>query len=325
MSASFWKAPLRTADLSQMAILAVALVGVVIGMQELSPHFLSLKNLLNSTRFMAEIGLLSLGMALVVIGGGIDLSVGSLLALCCIIAGLCGSAGLPEWCIVVVTLFAGLALGSINGVLVTLAKLPPIIVTLATLAIFRGLALGVSGGAAYQMDEGFGRLGRGEIFGLPTQLLILLAVSTILIFTMRVTRFGRMLYATGANLEVARFSGIPTGRVLLTTYILSGLFAAMAALIFVSRVSSAKANAGVGYELDAITIVVLAGIPLSGGRGQILSVLLALVTVGLIRNGMALAFIQSDLQSIIIGALLLGAVAINRLFGLATKFFRKAR
>ncbi len=303
----------RNADATQIAILMVALAVVVVAMSFMSPHFLSVRNLLNATRFMAEIGLLSLGMAVVVIAGGIDLSVGSMMALCAVVMGLLVAAGVPLPIAVGCVLLIGACAGAFNGLLVTRLRLPPIIATLSTLAVYRGVALGISGGEAYPVGEDFAWLGQGMLFGVPVQLVLFalasLAVGTIL----RRTTLGRAVYTIGANETAARFSGLRVPRAKLSAYALSGLLAAVAALIFVSRVSSAKANAGLGYELDAITIVVLAGIPITGGRGSIVAVVLALVTISLVRNGMTLAFIQTDIQAVVVGALLIFAVILNRL------------
>jgi len=176
--------------------------------------------------------------------------------------------------------------------------------------------MGVSGAKAYPAGADFSWLGQGAVFGIPVQALLLALASVILAAVLRRSIFGRAVYAIGANEVAARFSGIDVVRIKLMTYTLSGLLFAAAALIFVSRVSSAKANAGTGYELDAITIVVLAGIPITGGRGSILGVVLGLVIIGLVRNGMTLAFIQSDIQAVVIGGLLIAAVVVNRLLEL---------
>ncbi|MBL8585055.1 MAG: ABC transporter permease [Rhizobiaceae bacterium] len=301
---------------AHIIILAIALVAVLIGMSFLSPHFLSVRNLLNASRFMAEIGLLSLGMAVVVISGGIDLSVGSVMALCAVAMGLLVSAGMPVLPAAALVLLLGVAAGALNGVVVTRLGLPAIIATLATLAVYRGIALGISGGEAFPVGEDFAWLGQGMVMGVPVQLVVLVAAAIAVGVVLRHTIFGRTIYSVGANEIAARFSGLKVQRAKLSAYALSGLFAAAAALIFVSRVSSAKANAGTGYELDAITIVVLAGIPITGGRGSIVAVMLALVTIGLVRNGMTLAFIQTDIQAVLIGALLILAVIMNRLLEL---------
>ena len=304
------------ADASHLVILLIALICVVIGMSRLSSHFLSVSNLLNATRFMAEIGLISLGMAVVVISGGIDLSVGSMMALAAVAMGMLVSIGTPVPLAALLTLLLGAVAGALNGVVITMIGLPPIIVTLATLAVYRGVAMGVSGAKAFPVGADFAWFGQGAVLGIPVQALLLAIASIVIAVVLRRSTFGRAVYAIGANEVAARFSGIDVVRVKWIAYTLSGLLAAAAALNFVSRVSSATANAGIGYELDAITIVVLAGIPISGGRGSILGVVLGLVTIGLVRNGMTLAFIQSDIQSVVIGGLLIAAVVVNRLLEL---------
>jgi rhamnose transport system permease protein len=294
--------------------LLVALVILILGMSYISPRFLTATNLLNSTRFMAEIGLIAVGMTVVVISGGIDLSVGSVMTLTAVCLGIAVEQGVNPWLAACVTMILGALLGALNGLIITRLVLPPIIVTLATLAIFRGIALGVSEAKAYAMPPSFAALGQGYIGPVPVQLLVFSALTMGVGILLSRSTFGRVLYAIGTNETVARFAGLRVDRAKLIAFSLSGFLSAVAAVIFVARVSSAKANAGLGYELDAITIVVLGGTAISGGHGNVLGTVLGLVLVGLARNGMTLAFVQGDVQAVVIGFLLIVAVIVNRAF-----------
>jgi rhamnose transport system permease protein len=250
---------------ARVQILAFVLVIAVAVMSTLSDTFLTVDNLLNATRFMTEIGLVALGMTLVMITGGIDLSVGAVIALTAVVVGLLIQAGIGAWPAAVIGLCLGALLGALNGFVITRVGLPPIIVTLATLAIYRGVAYGISAARAFPIPDSLSVLGQGYLGPLPVQLLLFLAGAAGVWLVLARTTFGRTLYALGVNETAARFAGLHVDRVKLAAYAVSGLLSAVAVVIFISRVSSAKANAGEGYELDAITIVVLGGGSVAGG------------------------------------------------------------
>lgn len=296
------------------ALLAVVLVVAIAVMATLSDTFLTVDNLLNATRFMTEIGLVALGMTLVMITGGIDLSVGSVIALTAVVIGLLIQAGFGAWPAAVIGLCLGALLGALNGFVITRVGLPPIIITLATLAIYRGIAYGISGARAFPIPDSLSVLGQGYLGPLPVQLPLFLAVAAGVWLVLARTTFGRTLYALGVNETAARFAGLHVDRVKLAAYAASGLLSAAAAVIFISRVSSAKANAGEGYELDAITIVVLGGGSVAGGRGGVIGTLLGLAIIGVTRNGLTQAYIPPEVQAILIGAVLVAAVVGNELF-----------
>ncbi len=296
------------------ALLAVVLILVGAVMATLSDTFLTFDNLLNATRFTTEIGLVALGMTLVMITGGIDLSVGSVIALTAVVMGMLIQAGVWAWLAALLGLGLGVLLGALNGFVITRVGLPPIIITLATLAIYRGLAYGTSDARAFPIPDSLSVLGQGYLGPLPLQLPLFLAVGFGTWVLLARTTFGRTLYALGANETAARFAGLRVDRAKLAAYALSGLLSAAAALIFISRVSSAKANAGEGYELDAITIVVLGGGSVAGGRGGVVGTLLGLAIIGLTRNGLTQAYVAPEVQAILIGAVLVTAVVGNELF-----------
>lgn len=292
-------------------VLVVALLLVTVLMSRLSPVFLSPGNFFEVTRYVAEVGLISLGMTAVIITAGIDLSVGSIVGLVAISIGTFFNLGVNVWLAALLGVLLGAACGAINGLIIAWARIPPIIVTLATLALYSGLALGFSQGHAYQMPRSFYILGQGYLGPVPVQALILGVAAVIFAVVMSRTVFGRSLYAIGHNEIAARFSGIRVSWTIFLVYVLSGLMSGLAAVILVSRVSSARADLGSSYMLDSIAAVVLGGTAISGGRGGVWGTILGLFVIGFIRNGMNLAFIPSETQSIFVGLVLILAVALD--------------
>jgi rhamnose transport system permease protein len=298
-------------------VLLTGLGIAVLYMNGLSSAFLSVSNFFEITRIITEIGLMALGMTLVIITGGIDLSVGSVLGLSGIVMGFSYTAGLNIWLAALLGVVTGALCGLINGQLITRAGIPPLIVTLATLAIFRGLALGISQAHSFgNYPKAFLVLGAGYLGPVPTQLIVFILLAAIIGLLLARSTFGRFIYAIGNNATAARFSGVPVNRVLVWVYTLSGTLAGLAGVIFTARVSSARSDAGVGTELDAITAVVLGGASIAGGSGSVVGTLLGLLLVGVVRNGLTLAFIPAEQQAIIIGAILLVAVLLNQVIRL---------
>ncbi len=301
-------------------VLVVGLIIAAIYMNGLSPAFLSFSNFFEITRISVETGLAALGMTLVIITGGIDLSVGSVLGLSGIVMGILHHMGLEVWLAAAIAVGTGALCGFINGQLITRAGIPPLIVTLATLAIFRGLALGISQARSFgSYPPEFLALGAGYLGSVPTQLLVFGVLALLVGLLLAKTTLGRFIYAIGNNAMAARFSGVPVNRVLVLVYTLSGALAGVAGVIFTARVSSARSDAGIGTELDAITAVVLGGASISGGSGSIVGTLLGLLLVGVVRNGLTLAFIPAEQQAIIIGSILLVAVLLNQVIRLRSR------
>ena len=300
----------------QEVVLAGLLVCVVVILSFRSDHFFTASNLLNQTRFLTEAALVAVPMTFVIVTGGIDLSVGSVLAFSAVVFGFSWqSFGLPLPVAACAGLAAGALAGFLNGLLIVSLKVPPLIVTLATLAIFRGLAFGISQSrSVHGFPEGFGFLGSGEVLGLPAQLYLLVAVWVVSALALARTPFGRTLYAIGNNETASRFAGLRVGRVKLLAYTLSGLSAAVAGIIFTSRVTTTRPDAGTGLELDVIAAVVFGGTSIFGGRGTILGTALGIVTIQLMKNGLQLSGVRGEGTVILIGAVLLLSIVLSQFF-----------
>jgi rhamnose transport system substrate-binding protein len=280
-------------------------------------NFLTAGNAFEITRLSVEIGLLALVMTPIIITGGIDLSVGSMMGLSAVVMGaLWRDAGLPMPVAIALTLLVGLAGGALNAAIITKLKFPPLIVTLGTFSLFRGMAEGLTRGIEnYSGFSGaFLFLGQGYVGGvIPTQLFILIAAIAGVWWWLHRTTFGRSFYAIGFSQEGARYAGIKVRRRLNFVYCLSGLAAALAAVIYVAHLGQAKSDAGTGYELMAITAVVLGGASIFGGRGTVLGTVLGLFAIVILQNGLRLSGQPAELAGILTGVLLVATILIDRL------------
>ncbi len=275
-------------------------------------NFSTLDNTFNILRHSMEIGLLALAMTAVVLTGGIDLSVGSLLGLCAVVFGLLWRDGhLPVWAAMLLTLGAGVTAGGLNGMLVAWLRLPPLIVTLATFSLFRGLAEALTHGVDTFTDfpAAFLFLGQERWLGMPAQAPLFVCFAGAIWLLVHRTTFGRSLRAIGFSPEGARYAGIPVERRLITVYVLAGLTAAMAAVIYTARLGQAKADAGVGYELFAITGVVLGGVSIFGGVGSVHGTLLGVAAIAVLDNGLAHVRQPREVAGVLTGLLLLLALS----------------
>ncbi|MGH6905724.1 MAG: ABC transporter permease [Geminicoccaceae bacterium] len=299
--------------MSHEGVLLLILGAALIVLANQTDRFLTAGNLLNQGRLMAEVGLVALPMTFIIITGGIDLSVGSIMGLCAIVLGVAWqNLGLPLEVAIAVALCTGALAGAINGWFITRVGVPPLIMTLATLALYRGLAEGISQARSVRgYPEWFFRLGQGEVLGVPTQLWLLLVAIVVSATVLAYTAFGRSLYAIGHNPLAARFSGIPVDRYKLAIYTFSGLMAGLAGYIFVSRVSTTRSDMGTGLELDVIAAVVLGGTSIFGGTGTIMGTVLGVVLIQLLKNGLALTGVKGDATIVVIGAVLILSILIT--------------
>jgi rhamnose transport system permease protein len=294
-----------------LLLVEIAVFGVV------GTNFFSLANAFEVGRLSVEIGLLALALTPVIVTGGIDLSVGSLVGLSAILFGmLWRDARLPIPLAICGTLAVGACAGGLNALLITRLRLPPLIVTLGTFSLFRGLAEGLTRGVENYtgFPDSFLFLGQGYLFGrIPAQLPILAVAAIGFWVLLQRTTIGRGLYAIGLSPDGARYAGIPVERRLALVYVLSGVVASVAAIVYVSHLGQAKADAGTGYELAAITAVVLGGTSIFGGRGTIQGTLLGLFAIVVLQNGLRLAALPAELAGILTGGLLLAAISAERI------------
>ena len=302
------------ASVRQEAVLLLLLVGLLLTAGRLSPAFLAAPAQVELSTHVWELALLALPMTLIILTAGIDLSVGSTMALSAVVFGLCFAHGLPIWLGATLALFSGAAAGLLNGVFIAYVRVHPLIVTLATLAAYRGIAEGISLGKPFSgFPAGFARLGQGTLLGLPIPGILFLVALLVMAILLARTPLGLRLSAIGYNETAARYSGLAVTRIKLWLYTTSGLTAAVAALLFVARRNTAKADIGTGMELDVITAVVLGGTSIFGGRGRLLGTVLGVLLIHETREFVSWQYARDELNLIVIGALLLLSVLADGL------------
>jgi len=304
---------LRWLTVQEVVLIGILIIAVIV-LSFTSDRFLTPANLLNQTRFLSEVALLAVPMTFIIILGGIDLSVGSMMALSTILLGFSWqSFGFPLWAAIWFAIFGGALAGLLNGLVIVYLGVPPLIVTLATLAIYRGLSFGISESRSVNgFPESFAFWGSGDIGGVPVQLFILIGVLIISALVLAGTPLGRSVYAIGNNETAARFAGLGVGRIKLLMYSFSGFMAGVAGFIFTSRVTSTRADAATGLELDVIAAVVFGGTSIFGGRGTILGTTIGVVTIQLLKNGLQLAGLRGESTVILIGTVLILSILLNQ-------------
>ncbi|MFN4060779.1 MAG: ABC transporter permease [Paracoccus hibiscisoli] len=308
-----------------------ALIAIIAVFSVLSPNYFTLSNLLIMSSQVAIFGILSIGMLLVILNGGIDLSVGSILALSGVVAGAMmqgveiDAMGVilypPVWAVVVLTVCVGAAVGAVNGVLVAIFKVPPFVATLGVMYVARGVALLMTNGLTYNNlrgsealgNTGFNWLGFYRIGGVPISVIVLAVVAIAAGLMLSRSAFGRWLYASGGNERAAELSGVPVKRVKITVYAVSGALAAVAGLVLASQLTSAGPTAGNAYELTAIAAVVIGGAALTGGRGTVRGTMLGAFVIGFLSAGLVIIGVSSYWQTVFTGAVIVLAVLMNSL------------
>lgn len=270
-------------------LLVLLLVGVVLLNVRLSPYFWDANNILDDTSTFVEIGIIALPLTLIIVAGQIDLSVASTAALGAVIFATLNHAGLNVWAACVVALLVGTVAGLVNGLIVTVVKLPSLVVTLGTYALYRGLANGILGsGEISQFPPAFAGIDQRYLLGthVPAPLVIFAVLALAVGFLLHSTVFGRYVFAIGNNEQASRFSGVAVDRVVVILFALSGLFSVLAGLVLTSRVQTARSDTATGFELVAITVAVLGGANIFGGEGSVPGTVLALFVIGLLQNGL---------------------------------------
>lgn len=291
----------------------VLLVLAVLVAWRLSPGFLDARYLLDSSTLYMEVGLLALGLTLVIASGNIDLSVGSNLALTACLTAILLEKGASVPVGVAFACACGTLLGAFNGVLVASLRLPSFLVTLGTMAAYRGAAQAVMGAESVKLPDGFKGLDQSLVLGVPWPLLVFLAFAVVTGLLLHRTVFGRRVFALGTNESASRYSGLPNERTKVLVFALTGLMCGVSALLMDSRLAVARHDLARGIELDAITVAVVGGAAISGGRGNVFGTVLALLLIVVVRTAMGVANVKPEYQLTVIGALLVLAVLADNL------------
>ena len=292
----------------------LTLIALFVALIIASPHFLTATNLSSVARQTAVIDIMALGMTIIIISGGIDLSVGSILGLGGIAGTMAMARGASIPAGIAIGIATGLACGTLNGIMITRLKIAPFIVTLGTLGIFRGLALIVSNGLPVnRLPEGFSYLGEGNLLGIPFVLWLLVLCAVAVHILLEHTRLGRYAFAIGSSPAAAVYAGIPVTFHTTAVYAIGGLLTGLAGMIEASRLMTGQPTAGNGYELQAIAAVVIGGGSLRGGEGSAVGTLVGAFIMGLLSNGSDLLGISNYVQQVVIGAVIILAVAVDEL------------
>ncbi|WP_071796662.1 ABC transporter permease [Natronohydrobacter thiooxidans] len=307
----------------------LTLILLIMGFSLMAQSFFTVNNAMTVLLQTSVIGLLGLGLTMVILTGGIDLSVGSVLALSGVISAMAVKAGVPVAPAMSLGVLAGAACGAFNGFVITKMRIPPFVATLGMMLIARGLALQLTGAAPIsRLGESFGRLGNGALFrviemqpngfprvifpGIPYPAILLLVTAIAVAYLLRRRQIGRHIYATGSNEEAARLSGVRVDHVKLYAYTMSGALAGLAGNVLMSRLVTAQPSEGVMYELDAIAAAVIGGASLSGGIGTVTGTMIGAFIIGILRNGLNMAGVSAFIQQIVIGLVVIGAVWLDQ-------------
>lgn len=291
---------------------AIALAVMCIALTFSTSNFLTVENIVNVLRQVSINGILAIGMTFVVITGGIDLSVGSLVAFSGVIAASFVRGGYSIWTAILLALIASLVLGSVSGFFIAKRRIAPFIVTLAMMTIARGLTYVYSDGKPISgFSQAYLNIGKGDFLKIPIPVWILIIVFVVCYIVLYHTSMGRYIYAVGGNEHAALVSGINVTKVKIFVYSVSGILSGLAAVVLSARVSAGLPQSGNGYELDAIASVVIGGTSLSGGRGRLWGTIIGVLIIGVINNGMDLLNVSSYYQQIVKGCIILGAVLLD--------------
>lgn len=294
-----------------LGLVGLALLAAVLSV--ISPHFLTVSNTLNVLRQVSVISIIAVGMTYVIITGGIDLSVGSVLALTSVVTAILLNQGVNPYLAIGAGLVLGAVLGALSGILVvSRIRMPPFISTLAMMSVARGLTMVITGGRPiYGLPEQFGFIGGGYVFGIPVPVIVMLVVFAIGHVDLSYTARGAYYYAVGGNEEATRLSGVNTSLVKLRAYMISGATAALAGVVLASRLTSVEPTAGTGYELDAIAATVIGGASLFGGEGTLVGTFVGALIMGVLRNGLNLLDVSTYWQQVVVGVVIAVMVSIG--------------
>ena len=312
--------PKRSGMALDKFITFAAVVVLFIFFSIVAKNFFTARSVLSLLLQTSAVTIMGIGVTFTIITGGIDLSIGSVIALSGTVAVMVAIAGVPIWLSMIIGLLVGVVCGLINGLMITRLKLPPFIATLGMMMVARGVALTITNANAWPAPEGFGELGNGTIFGtgpkfpgISYPVLLMIAVAILFSFILTKTRIGRYTYAVGSNEEAARLSGIKVDQVKIVAYIISGLLAGLVGIILASRMVTSQPNSADGYELNAIASAVIGGTSLMGGVGTVAGTVIGSFIIGILSVGLTMAGANYFLQKIVIGLVVIGAVTIDQI------------
>lgn len=297
--------------LAEYAIIVIFIVLFVV-MSIFAPNFFTGNNMVNILRQVSISGICAVGMTFVMLTGGIDLSVGAILGVSGVLTAMMMLKGIPSLLASIIALALGVVIGGITGAIIHYIEIPPMIATLGTMTSLRGVAYLITGGTpVFGFDESYSKIGQGHVGVIPIPVIILAIVYVIGIFVLSKTKFSRYVYGIGGNQEVARLSGIKVARVKIAVYAISGFCSALAGLVMLGRVNSGQPRAGESYEMDVITAVVLGGVSLNGGVGNLSHVIFGVLIIGVLTNGMTMMAVDDYWQRVVKGLILLLAVSFD--------------
>ena len=296
----------------ESAVLLVLIV-IIIVFSCLSPQFFKISNFITILRQISILAIVSVGMTLVLISGGIDLSVGSIVSVVSVITSMAAvNLGMPAGAAILVGLVIGILMGLINGLMITLTGMPPMIGTLATQLVFRGLGFIICNGASiYHLPDGFKVFGQGYVGAVPVPVIIMAVVLLVFAFFLSKTYMGRYFYSVGSNSEATRLCGLNTRKIQILAYAMCGFLSAVGAIIMTSRVNSGQPKAGDGYEMDVLTASVVGGISINGGEGKIRHIIVGVLIIGILSNGLTIIGVSEYWQQVAKGLILAMAVAFD--------------
>ncbi|QTQ14842.1 ABC transporter permease [Treponema parvum] len=292
--------------------IVVILLFLIVFFSFTANFFFSLSTFMTILRQVSITGIISIGMAFVIITGGIDLSVGSIAGVSAVTAALLMRSELPIFFACLITILIALGYGFINGLLITKIKMPPLIATLGMMMSLRGIAFIITDGLpVFGFNKMYSNFAKGNFLGIPYMILLLIFVFLLTLFVLNKTTFGRYVYGIGGNEEATRLSGINTHKIMIIVYSINGFLSGIAGLVLLSRTNSGQPSAGNGYEMDAITAVVLGGVSLTGGEGKLPLVMVGVLIMGILSTGMLMCNINDYVQQLVKGLVLLGAVTFS--------------
>lgn len=297
----------------QRVLLALVIAIVVLTVSLIKPNFISISNIFAIFQQISVLGILTMAMSMLLIAGGVDLSVGNIMVLSGVVMYVLLNRGMPVAVAVTAGLITGTACGLLNGTIISKSKCIPLVITLGTSKMFYGLALTVSGGRIMNFGGAFNALKTKVLAVLSPMLLVLLVMVLLTYFMMNYTKFGRRIVAIGGNEKNAFLSGINIDRYKMAIYAISGLFCAVASIVFVARIDSITANAGTNYETNALAAAIIGGVTFDGGKGTIGGAFLGCLLMGVISNAMNILGVDSNVQTIITGMIIVCAVVLSNI------------